>query len=147
MTVCIDKNKNQIYLHVIGKSLQITVLGDFVFLLSVVFSLKVTDEGYFKALDSGLVVNTKESFFLPKAFSAFICESSQNLLPHNLLEKNPTVSVSTHSSHSFSFHICCCVFHTFGLTFLVLNWFLLPHLFLGLWLQFVEIDFLILNQS
>lgn len=62
MTLCIDKNKNQIYLHVIGKSLQITVLGSFEFLLSVVFSLKVTD-GYFKALDSGLVVNTKESFF------------------------------------------------------------------------------------
>lgn len=63
MTLCIDKNKNQIYLHVIGKSLQITVLGSFEFLLLVVFSLKVTDEGYFKALDSGLVVNTKESFF------------------------------------------------------------------------------------
>lgn len=27
MTLCIDKNKNQIYLHVIGKSLQITVLA------------------------------------------------------------------------------------------------------------------------
>lgn len=63
MTLCIDKNKNQIYLQVIGKSLQITVLGSFEFLLLVVFSLKVTDEGYFKALDSGLVVNTKESFF------------------------------------------------------------------------------------
>lgn len=48
MTLYIDKSKNQIYLHVIGKSLQITVLGSFVYLLLVLFSLKVTDEGYLK---------------------------------------------------------------------------------------------------
>ena len=147
MTLCIDKNKNQIHLHVIGKSLQITVLGSIVFLLSVVFSLKVTDEGYFKALDSGLVVNTKESFFFFLKPSQLSYVSLPKISSLTTCWKNPTVSVSAHSSHSFSVHICCCVFHTFGLTFLVLNWFLLPHLFLGLWLQFVEIDFLILNQS
>lgn len=61
MAFSIDRNKNQIYLHVVGKGLQIRVLGSRVFLLLVGLNLNVADKVYFKSLNSGLVVNTKVS--------------------------------------------------------------------------------------
>lgn len=61
MAFSIDRNKNQIYFHVVGKGLQIRVLGSPVFLLLVGLNLNVLGKVYFKTLNSGLVVNTKTS--------------------------------------------------------------------------------------
>lgn len=60
MTLSTDRNNEPNLFVFLGKGLQITVLGSFVFLLLVGFNLNVADKGYFKTLNSGLVVNTKK---------------------------------------------------------------------------------------
>jgi len=64
MALSIDRNKNQIYLHVVGKGLQIRVLRNGVFLFLVGLNLNVAGKVYFKTLNSGLVVNRKTLSFL-----------------------------------------------------------------------------------
>lgn len=60
MALSIDRNKNQIYLHVVGTDLKIRVLGSGVVLPLKGLNLNSAGKVYFKTLSSGLVVKKKK---------------------------------------------------------------------------------------
>lgn len=72
MALSIDRNKNQIFVHVVGKGFQVKVLGSPVFSLLLGFNVNVVGIVYFKTLNSGLVVNIKK--FLKSGSAVRLCE-------------------------------------------------------------------------